>query len=115
MKFLYFILFSLFKFFLNSSISLKYLFDKESKSLFIINLKADSIHLKNILQTQREIKYDSDNNFLLDISKITINFSESDPDLQNLPFCYSYQKFINKYKNTLREEKFLIFTSIFQI
>jgi len=84
------------------------------------NLKTNYINLskvqiKNILLAQREIKYDSDLDFLLNISNLTINFSKSVPDLHNLPFCYIYQKFINKYKNSIREEKFLIFTSIFQI
>ena len=53
--------------------------------------------------------------YLLDISKITISFSQSAKELQNLPFCFTYQKILNKYKFSLRQENFIIFTSIFQL
>ena len=78
------------------------------------NIFLSKIKIKNILQKVREIKYDSDNDFLLNIANITIDFSKNDPKLKNLPFCFSYEKFINKHKNTIREEKFIIFTSLFQ-
>ena len=54
------------------------------------------------MQKIREIKYDSDNDFLLNIANITIDFSKND---QEWPLYFSYEKFINNYKNTIREEK----------
>ena len=83
-----------------------------NNNIFLSKIK---IKIKNILQKVREIKYDSDNDFLLNIANITIDFSKNEPELKNLPFCFSYEKFINKHKNTIREEKFIIFTCLFQL
>ena len=52
-------------------------------------------NVKNLLQELREYNYSSDDNFLIDISKITISLSQIDKELQDLPFCFAYQKFIN--------------------
>ena len=84
------------------------------------NLKENGIILskfqvKNILQKLREYKYPKDNEFLTDISKITISLSKSDKNLESLPFCFTDQKIINIYKNKVREERFIIFTTLFQL
>ena len=84
------------------------------------NLKENGILLskfqvKNILQKLREYKYPKDNEFLTDISKITISLSKSDKNLESLPFCFTDQKIINIYKNKVREERFVIFTTLFQL
>ena len=42
------------------------------------NIYLRKIKIKNILQKVREIKYDSDNDFLLNIANITIDFSKND-------------------------------------
>lgn len=70
----------------------------KSNNIFLIKIK-----IKNILQKIREIKFDSDNDFLLNIANITIDFSKNDPELKNLHFCFSYEKFINEHKNTIRK------------
>lgn len=68
-----------------------------------------------MLQELRELKYEPDYEFLLNISSIDISFSKTDALLQNLPFCYTYQKFINKKKNKYVEERFILFTTLFQL
>ena len=52
-----------------------------------------------MIQEQRQIKYEPDNEFLLNISNINITLSENDKALQNLPFCFGYQKFVIKKNN----------------
>lgn len=89
-------------------------------SWHIANLKSNSliftkVQVKNMLQELRELKYEPDYEFLLNISSIDISFSKTDALLQNLPFCYTYQKFINKKKNKYVEERFILFTTLFQL
>ena len=84
----------------------------------IENLKKNNLiftkaQIKNCLQEQREINYEPDKEFLSNITNITISFSEKEIFLQDLPFCFTYQKHIKKKK--LIEEKFIVFTTDFQL
>ena len=69
--------------------------------------------IKWILQKLREERYPSDDKYLQNISNIKITFDNS-ANLQNLPFCYKLVNLINQKKNNTFE-KYLIFTSKFQI
>ena len=89
-------------------------------SWHIENLKKNNLiftkaQIKNFLQEQREINYESDKEFLSNIANITISFSEKEIYLQDLPFCFTYQKHIKKIKQKLIEEKFIVFTTDFQL
>jgi len=90
------------------------------KSLYwhIKNLKDNNINLsyiqiKNLLQQLREECYPNNEDFLIDISKIRITFSENNNNLKNIPFCMINANILNKKKN--RQEKFILFTSEVQI
>ena len=50
---------------------------------------------------------------MIDISKITISFSNINKELQNLPFCFCINSYLNEEKN--RVEKFVLFTTQFQL
>ena len=50
---------------------------------------------------------------LLDISKIKIDFSKTNKNMQNLSFCFTKQIIINEKKK--RQEKFVVFTSKVQL
>ena len=69
--------------------------------------------VKRILENQREINYPKDDSYLLDISKITISFSKTNVELQNIPFCFSNNVILN-YESK-KQEKYILFTSIFQL
>ena len=53
------------------------------------------LHKTNVKNLITRIKRIQDGNYLIDISKITISLSQIDKELQDLPFCFAYQKFIN--------------------
>ena len=59
-----------------------------------------------------QINYPKDQDYLKDISKITITFDNIN-GMENLPFCYKYINQINIEKNKL--EKYIIYTSTFQL
>ena len=83
------------------------------------NLENNNIYLtmnqiKWNLQKLREKTYMTDEKYLLDISRITINFENENPELKNLILCHKYCNVINpKKKNIL--EKYIIFTTSMQI
>ena len=69
----------------------------------ILNLKNNNIiltrnQIKNILQKFRDINFPKDYIFLNDLINIKINFSEINPNLQNLNYCYGKQIIINTKK-----------------
>ena len=75
------------------------------KSLYwhIKNLKDNNINLsyiqiKNLLQQLREECYPNNEDFLIDISKIRITFSENNNNLKNIPFCMINANILNKKK-----------------
>ena len=76
-----------------------------------INISKNQV--KRILENQREINYPKDDSYLLDISKITISFSKTNVELQNIPFCFSNNVILN-YESK-KQEKYILFTSIFQL
>jgi len=76
-----------------------------------INISKNQV--KRILENQREINYPKDDTYLLDISKITIAFSKTNVELQNIPFCFSNNIILNE--ESKRQEKYILFTSIFQL
>lgn len=49
--------------------------------------------IKNILQNLRQLKYEDNNTLLLDISKITIDFSKTNIDLNEISFVIVLKKF----------------------
>ena len=59
-----------------------------------------------------QINYPKDQDYLKDISKITITFDNIN-GMENFPFCYKYINQINIEKNKL--EKYIIYTSTFQL
>lgn len=79
------------------------------------NLIFTKFQIKNLLQEQRQLKYEPDNEFLLNIANINITFSNTDESLQILPFCFGYQKFTVKKNNNYKEENFILFTTIYQL
>jgi len=87
-------------------------------SFHISNLKNNNINLssnqiKRILQKVREIKYPLDQDFLEDISKITITF-ENENNMENLNFCWKDAVILNPSKKYI-DEKCIIFTTNFQM
>ena len=70
--------------------------------------------IKDILYREYDKKYVNESECLSDISKVTFNLDEENPLLKNLPFCFELKKIINVNKNN-RQEKFIIFTSVYQI
>ena len=76
-----------------------------------INISKNQV--KRILENQREINYRKDDAYLLDISKITISFSKTKVELQNIPFCFSNNVILNI--ESQRQEKYILFTSLFQL
>ena len=79
------------------------------------NLIFTKFQIKNLLQEQRQLKYEPDNEILLNIANINITFSNTDESLQILPFCFGYQKFTVKKNNNYKEENFILFTTIYQL
>ena len=51
-----------------------------------INITKNQV--RRILENLREINYPKDDIFLLDISKITISFSQNNPELQNITILF---------------------------
>ena len=83
------------------------------------NLENNNIYLtinqiKWNLQKLREKTYMADEKYLLDISKITIDFENENPELKNLILCHKYCNVINPNKKNILE-KYLIFTTSMQI
>jgi len=68
---------------------------------------------KRILQKVRQINYPSDEDYLEDISKITITF-ENEINLENLNLCWKNVLFINPSKK-YKAEWYVIFSTIFQM
>ena len=66
------------------------------------------------LQKIREKTYMTDKKYLLDISKITIDFENENPELQNMILGHKYCNVINPKKQNLLE-KCIIFTTSMQI
>ena len=67
--------------------------------------------IRKLLYTIREEKYPKDDEFLKDIGNITIDLSKEDSDKEI--FCIIKSQFINF--NTKKTEKFVIFSSGFQL
>ena len=78
------------------------------------NLIFTKFQIKNLLQEQRQLKYEPDNEFLLNIANINITFSNTDESLQILPFCFGYQKFTVKKNNNYKEENFIYMDGTFK-
>ena len=77
------------------------------------NLNFTGNQIKYLLQKIREETYPSNIKFLNDISKITISFGD-EVEVKDLPMCYKYVNMID-IKNKNKLEKYIIFTSKFQI
>ena len=60
--------------------------DWHYQNLINNNCQLSKIKIKNILQKFRDINYPKDDEYLLDISKIRIDFSKTNPKLQNMNF-----------------------------
>ena len=83
------------------------------------NLENNNIYLtknqiKWNLRKIREKTYMTDEKYLLDISKITIDFENENPELKNLILGHKYCNVINPKKQNLLE-KYIIFTTSMQI
>ena len=68
-----------------------------------MNLKNNNIVLKRdkikyLLQKYHQEKYESDYEYLEDISKMKITLDESNINMKNLQFCYKYANVINLEK-----------------
>ena len=84
------------------------------KNLLELNLIIPYEILSEILKEEREKKYPYDNQFLFNMDNIFINLDNSDINLKKMIFCQRLKKIINPSKD-YREEKFYIFSSIYQI
>lgn len=82
-------------------------------NLKINNMFITKNEIKKILQDLREINYQNDNSFLIDISKIKISFNDNNNELNNLPFCYFNNTIYNE--KSKKQEKYVLFTSSIQI
>ena len=74
------------------------------------NIIISKIQIKNILQKYRDIAFPKDDIFMHDISKIKINFSETNNNLKDLLYCQGKYFIVNTNKK--RQENFVIFSSI---
>ena len=70
--------------------------------------------IKWLLQKIREKNYINDNKFLEDITKITINFEQHNPDLKNLSLCHKYSSIINP-KKIIFKKNILFFQPNFKL
>ena len=70
--------------------------------------------IKDILYREYDKKYVNESECLSNITKVTLNLDEENLLLKNMPFCFAIKKIINPNKNN-RQEKFIIFTSLYQI
>ena len=84
------------------------------KSLLELNLVIPYEILEEILITEREKKYPYDNQFLFNMDNIFINLDNSNLNLKKMHFCQRLKKILNPAKD-YREEKFYIFSSLYQI
>ena len=84
------------------------------KNLLELNLVIPYEILSEILKEEREKKYPYDNQFLFNMDNIFINLDNSDINLKKMIFCQRLKKIINPKKD-YREEKFYIFSSLYQI
>ena len=69
--------------------------------------------VKRILYQIKQDKYPKNEEFLFNISSITITYDENNSKLKNLPFCFCKKNLIN-FKNN-KEESFIIYSSLFQL
>ena len=68
----------------------------------INNINHSDNKIKNLLQKIREYELPSNDEILLDISKIRINFDDFNNDKEGVPFCLSRGEFVNlRYKNSI--------------
>ena len=70
--------------------------------------------IKDILYREYDKKYVNESECLSNITKVTLNLDEENLLLKNMPFCFAIKKIINPNKNN-RQEKFIIFTSLYQV
>ena len=77
------------------------------------NIRLTTNQIKWLIQKIRQVNYPKDDDFIKDISKITITY-ENLNNMVNLPLCYKIVNTINPEKKN-RLEKYIIFTSSFQI
>ena len=92
---------------------------KKSLGWHISNLKSLNIILsdnkvKRLVYDIKDAHFPKDEDFLKNISQITITFDKNNAKLVENNFCYEYSKHINP-NNKNREEKFIIYTTIFQL
>ena len=82
-------------------------------NLKILNIILSCNKIKRLVYDVKEAKFPKDEYFLNIICLITITFDKNNAKLMENNFCYEYNKHINPNNN--REEKFIIYTTIFQL
>ena len=78
-----------------------------------LNIILSDNKVKRLVYDIKEAHFPKDEDFLKNISQITITFDKNNAKLIENNFCYEYSKFLNPNNN--REEKFIIYTTIFQL
>ena len=76
-----------------------------------IHLKDDKI--KRLIYKARNSLFPRDDEYICNLSNITITFDDNIPESQNIPFCQCINKFFNIIKN--RIEEYVIFTSKYHL
>ena len=76
-----------------------------------IYLKDDKI--KRLIYKARNSLFPRDDEYICNLSNITITFDDNIPESQNIPFCQCINKFFNIIKN--RIEEYVIFTSKYHL